>query len=318
MTRHSKQHSEVVHRAEVNGLNGFYDNNWGTMKVREGKDAKGDFDCCVLCIHQAKDPLVCPKGQLYCKGCIYGFLLKQKVEKKEQMDVWLKFQAKEDAEKEEEKEREEYQKLEDFKKTETSIISSSKVGTKRKPDNEHLHGYTTYKTAKGEVYLVDKDLVKEHSIGTVGLTEEQRQERAAVLPCFWVPNLTPDARKEIVNKPNPDIRDPFGNVIKRKQLKPVKFTLTPEAVKNPKLKKDRFMCPMAKKTFCNGMKLYFISVTGDVVCQESMKLIKQEKSHNGKPVKKKHIIELANIGSGFAGAGAKVIEARSRPAFSVI
>lgn len=316
MTRHSKQHKDVVHRAEINGLNGFYDNNWGTLKVREGKDAKGDFDACVLCIHQVKDPLMCPKGHLYCKGCIYQFLLKQKVEQKEQATKFEEYQAKKAIEKEEEQLNEEQQKLDNFKKLETSITSQS-VGSKRKAEDPLL-GYTTYKTSKGDVYLVDKEIVKEHSIGTVGLSQDERKVRAAVLPCFWVPNLTPDARTDKVEAPTTELRDPFGNFIKRKQLKAVNFTLTPEAKKNPSMRKDRFMCPMSKKTFSNGMKLYFISTTGDVVTEDSIKLIASEGIFNGQKVRKKHVIPFSNIGSGFAAAGAKTVESRSRPAFAAI
>lgn len=315
MTRHSKQHSEVVHRREVNANNSFYDNNWGTLKVREGKDAKGDFDGCMLCLHQAKEPMMCPKGHLYCKACIYQFLIKQKIEQKEQMVKFQEFNAKQKQEKEEEKVNEELQKLEDFKKGETSITSSS---SKKRKAGDPLLGYTTYKTSKGDVYLVDKEIVKEHSVGTVDLSEEERKRRALILPCFWVPNLTPDARKEKVDAPLEGLVDPFGNVIKRKQLKSVKFTLTPEAKKDPNLRKDRYMCPVAKKTFANGMKLFFISSTGDVLTMESVKLVLGDRSFNGTKVKKKHVIPFTNIGSGFAAAGARTVESRSRPAFAVI
>lgn len=313
MTRHSKQHKEVVHRAEVNGFNSFYDNNWGTLKVREGADAKGDFDSCVLCVHQAKDPLLCPKGHIYCKACIYEFMLKQKAHKREQQEAFEQQQAKLAGEKQQEQADEEERKLEDFKRGEISVTT----GLGKRKHGGNLTGYETYKTDKGEVYLVDKEIVKKHAVGTALLNDEEKQKRAKILPCFWIPNLTPASKEATLAAPNPHLVDPFGNIIKRKQLKAVKFTLTPEGKKNPKLRKGAFMCPLSKKTLANGHKLFFIAPTGDVVISESMKLIKAEGHYNGQKVKAKHIIEFANNGSGFAAAGAKTVEARHRPAFAV-
>jgi len=310
MTRHSKQHKEVVHRAELNAYNQFYDNNWGTQKVREGADAKGDFDACVICVHQAQEPVMSPKGHIYCKECIYEFILKQKQHKKEQMAAYKKYLADQEAQEEADKVEAEEAKLEQFRKQEVSV--AAKVGDKRKA--EPL-GYTSFKTSKGEVFLVDKEIVKEHAVGTLGLSEEQKKVRAEILPCFWVPNLTPGHSSTKVSPPNPDCSDPFGNKITIKKLHPVKFTLTPEGQKNPNLRKGRFMCPMSKKTLGNGMKLYFISKTGHVVTGESKKLIQEEGVYDGQKIKKKHIIEFANNGSGFAAAGAKTVEATCRPAF---
>eukprot|EP00462_Mataza_sp_D1_P016369 CAMPEP_0175170918 /NCGR_PEP_ID=MMETSP0087-20121206/30504_1 /TAXON_ID=136419 /ORGANISM="Unknown Unknown, Strain D1" /LENGTH=424 /DNA_ID=CAMNT_0016461651 /DNA_START=15 /DNA_END=1290 /DNA_ORIENTATION=+ len=345
MTRHSKQHKEVVHRAELNAYNQFYDNNWGTQKVREGADAKGDFDACVICVHQAQEPVMSPKGHIYCKECIYEFILKQKQHKKEQMAAYKKYLADQEAQEEADKVEAEEAKLEQFRKQEVSV--AAKVGDKRKA--EPL-GYTSFKTSKGEVFLVDKEIVKEHAVGTLGLSEEQKKVRAEILPCFWVPNLTPGHSSTKVSPPNPDCSDPFGNKITIKKLHPVKFTLTPEGQKNPNLRKGRFMCPMSKKTLgngmklyfisktghvvtgvgvvlyrrrfmCpmskktlgNGMKLYFISKTGHVVTGESKKLIQEEGVYDGQKIKKKHIIEFANNGSGFAAAGAKTVEATAGP-----
>ena len=40
---------------------------------------------CSICLSPAVEPLACPKGHVFCKGCIYECLLTQKEHKRKQM-----------------------------------------------------------------------------------------------------------------------------------------------------------------------------------------------------------------------------------------
>lgn len=84
MPRHSKNNtaSAVFSYDERKKL------NWGTQKVRLGKDSIKDFDACCICLHQTVDPLLCSKGHLFCKGCIYESLLAQKQHVKAKLAQW--------------------------------------------------------------------------------------------------------------------------------------------------------------------------------------------------------------------------------------
>jgi len=79
-----------------------------------------DFDACSLCLHQAVDPLICPQGHLFCKGCIFECLLTQKQYTKTQQKLYDEQQL--------EKKNEETQKELEQKKKEIDKFEKQKSG----------------------------------------------------------------------------------------------------------------------------------------------------------------------------------------------
>jgi nitric oxide synthase-interacting protein len=67
MSRHSKNNTALgfFTYAERQKL------NYGTQKLRLGRESLRDFDACILCLQKARNPVICPKGHLMCKECIY-------------------------------------------------------------------------------------------------------------------------------------------------------------------------------------------------------------------------------------------------------
>lgn len=53
---------------------------YGTQRVRVGRDAVKDFDCCCLSLQPCRDPVVTPDGFLYEREAILGYLLHRKAE----------------------------------------------------------------------------------------------------------------------------------------------------------------------------------------------------------------------------------------------
>lgn len=41
-----------------------------------------------MCLHRADDPLVCPKGHVFCKQCVYESLIAQKDAYQERLAKW--------------------------------------------------------------------------------------------------------------------------------------------------------------------------------------------------------------------------------------
>ena len=78
MTRHSKNNTAlgVFTYAEKQKLKGVY----GTLNSRMGRDSQKPFDHCSLCLAQARTPLVCSGGHLFCKECIYNSIVQQRKE----------------------------------------------------------------------------------------------------------------------------------------------------------------------------------------------------------------------------------------------
>jgi len=60
------------------------------------------------------------------------------------------------------------------------------------------------------------------------ITAQEKEDRKKFLPCFWIPNLTPDNGVVKLTKPESGLHDPFGNKLKLKKLVPIKYTLTTE------------------------------------------------------------------------------------------
>lgn len=331
MTRHSKQHSSVnSYHERSQGTNSWYDNQWGTQSVREGATSVLEFDHCRVCLHLAKEPVCCPEGHIYCTACIYQFLMNKKLKFKEQMVAFNAQEQKLHEEKEKEEHKELIKSVELFEKTEEDVKSSTvrTAGQKRKAPsgtgkddnplrqlqgNDGPLGYQAMKTPRGEVFLVDKSLVSEHAL--TGLSDDDKKKRANYFPAFWIPHLTPSSKTSLLKKPEPDDTCPFGKPLKRKNLKKVVFTPTPDSASKTKAEKGKWMCPMSRKTLTNTTKMYFIVATGDVVTEESAKIIVKDKSFKGKKVKKKHVVRLKAGGSGFAGGGAKTVKAQNAPVF---
>lgn len=323
MTKHSRQHNDVVSAHERAHVNSFYNNKWGTMSVREGNDARGNFDSCCLCLVRAKEPMLSPNGNVYCKSCIYEFMLTQKQHQKKQMEMYEKQQAEEKISTEGTESSKMMEEIEKFHKTEESFTTGKSDvfvnEKKRKAEKETggpAVGYKSFKTDDGSVFLVDESFVKTTSKPSDQITEKEKEDRKKFLPCFWIPNLTPDSGVKKIQKPESVLRDPLGHKLKIKNLTPIKYTLTPEAVKNPKLSKDIYICPISKKTLTNGTKCFLVKTTGDVMTQDSIELILSEKSWKGTKVSSKDIIQFANTGTGFAAGGARLVESINNPAFT--
>ena len=78
MTRHSKNNTAlgVFTYAEKQKLKGVY----GTLQSRMGKDSQKPFDSCSLCLAEARNPLVCGEGHLFCKECVFNSIVQQRKE----------------------------------------------------------------------------------------------------------------------------------------------------------------------------------------------------------------------------------------------
>lgn len=201
---------------------------WGTSGLRLGADSMKDFDACTLCLHPAVEPLICPKGHLFCKGCIYASLMAQKNHKKKQLEKYNAQleEAKSEATKDEKEAK--VKELTDFERLEGGVLpADAQLGPKIEIAKELIPaGYEAHQTAEGKVYVINRDLVKAHSASTEQLTKDQREARKKYMPCFWIPNLTPDAGpKKMLSAPTSTTCCPEGqHTLRLKQLRPVILT----------------------------------------------------------------------------------------------
>ncbi|XP_074387787.1 nitric oxide synthase-interacting protein isoform X4 [Zonotrichia albicollis] len=66
---------------------------YGTQRVRVGRDAIKDFDCCCLSLQPCRDPVVTPDGFLYEREAIVSYLLHQKTKIARETKAWERQRA---------------------------------------------------------------------------------------------------------------------------------------------------------------------------------------------------------------------------------
>jgi len=325
MPKHAKnRHAWPTFRnSERQALKGIY----GQHSVRVGANTAKDFDACGMCIALATEPLVCQKGHLFCKSCIYECLMAQKDHKKKQMKKYKESleEAKEDKGKEEKEAK--LKEIEMFEKFEAGILPSQEqaFGAKLKMD-EVPKGYEAYQTAEGKVFIVDKELVKQHSVSTSSMSAEAKEQRKKYLPCYWIPSLTPDlGKKKTVNKPTGGTMCPASqHKLRVKHLTPVRFTPAKGAKTGEQKHKSqeavsaRWMCPSCHDALTNTTKMACLRKCGHVLCMTCVNsLVTKDGAciDCGQDCREKDIIPLELGGTGFSATQKVQSSKQLTPAF---
>lgn len=261
---------------------------YGTQTLRLGKDAVKDFDCCSLSLQPCRNPVVTTDGYLYDKEAILEYILHQKREITRRLKEYEKQKHQEQAEKEEIGEAEHRSRLEKFIKKEQSIVTD--------PHNPFRGENAAGSSVSNMVHGRDK-----------------------MLPSFWIPNLTPDAKSTPLKKPDKTVYCPMsGKPLTMKDLIPVKFTKVKDPDDKASLiaKKNRYMCAVTHDILGNTVPCAIIRPSGHVVTMECVeKLIKKDWTDpiTGDKLKEKDIIELQMGGTGYTTTNDKLAASVLRP-----
>lgn len=248
---------------------------YGTQSMRLGKDAVKDFDCCSLTLQPCRDPVLTPHGILYDKEAILEYVIAQKRDVARRTKEYEKQKNKNKAEVSELAAAEERSNKEKFLRKEKSIVS------------------TPHNPFKSEV---------DESKSVSNMTDGRNKH----LPSFWIPTLTPAAKKTEIKKPDKTIYCPMTNQpLKIKDLIPVKLTLVkdPDDKASLIVKKNRFMCAVTHDILGNTVPAAVLRTTGDVVTMECVeKLIKKDMLHpiTGDKLTEKDIIPMQMGGTGYS------------------
>ncbi|EGG14332.1 putative nitric oxide synthase-interacting protein [Cavenderia fasciculata] len=230
---------------------------YGTSKVRLGKDSIKDFDSCSICLASFVTPQCCPKGHIYCKECILTSLLKQKKANKEKEKQWDQQQVKIKQQEQEKKLQEEDSKLKEFESNNVTFLENEKTSststTNTNTNNNHL----------------DKD----------GKPNP-----------FWVSSLIPSPLKQVktIDKPTMNTVCPEGNhPLLSKQLITLKFkSISNQKSNNNKNNEDNddeedvdngngYCCPICEKTLTNIHKLKALKTCGHVFCSPCLEKLNE-------------------------------------------
>jgi nitric oxide synthase-interacting protein len=317
---------------------------YGTQSVRATTDNAKEFSSCTMCLHPAQDPLMCLQGHLFCKSCIYENLLTQKEHIKRQMKAYesqQQLKGDDAANAEANKQR---ILVEKFHESEKKITSENRSLNADKSSKSVPVGYIQVQTEDGKTAFVpDRKYVSEMMVGSAQLSKEQRSERAAMLPSFWIPNLTPDEGDKSIKKPVEHTCCPAGgHFLRLKQLFPVKFTYdrsentssmsisssvasssSSSSTNNSKTTNSETdiyapICSSCKKTFHKISKASCIKSCGHVICQSCVdQFVSKDNAcvDCGVRVDASDVILIAGGASGFAAGGGTMLKKLVSPSF---
>jgi len=268
--------------------------NWGDKEVRLGADSVKQWDACGICLKLPRDPLCCPRGDMFCKLCIYSSLVAQKDTIKRKMAQYEAQKLEEENKELKKQQEKDIQKVMQFYRLETgSIADMSK------------------QAARNVVQLGESDIGHLATESRQTVAQEVAEEETK-LSCFWIPNLIPDHSKKKIEAPPKHTFCPTCNKkLRKKTLKPIKFTLIQGRTKEPTDAGDQnYSCCSCRKTFTNVHKKYHLRRCGHVVCKDCVtRLFKKELSCPlcSEPFRKKDLVMLKNAGTGFVASGAQAV-----------
>ncbi|XP_078053633.1 nitric oxide synthase-interacting protein homolog [Augochlora pura] len=258
---------------------------YGTNTQRVGKDSVKDFDCCCLTLQPCRNPVITKDGYLFDKEAILEYVLTKKKEYTRKLKEYEKQKRQQEEQNLEKTANEELQKLQNFLKGEKNIVSRSQSSIDE--SNSSVSNMCNGK---------DK-----------------------ILPSFWIPSKTPEAKDLILKKPDKTIYCPIsGKPLKIKDLIPVKFTEVkdPDDKKSLIVKQARYMCPITHDILSNSVPCAVIRTTGDVITVECVeKIIKRDWINplDSTKLTEADIIPLQRGGTGYAAVNDRLEGKHERP-----
>ncbi|XP_076289278.1 nitric oxide synthase-interacting protein homolog [Lasioglossum baleicum] len=258
---------------------------YGTNTQRVGKDSVKDFDCCCLTLQPCRNPVITKDGYLFDKEAILEYVLTKKKEYTRKLKEYEKQKQQQEEQTHEKTANEELQKLQNFLKGEKNIVS-------RSHSSVHESGSSVSNMCNG---------------------------KEKILPSFWIPSKTPEAKEIILQKPDKTIYCPIsGKPLKIKDLISVKFT----EVKDPDdknsliIKQARYMCPITHDILSNSVPCAVIRTTGDVITIECVeKILKKDWINplDSTKLSEADIIPLQRGGTGYAAVNNHLEGKHERP-----
>ncbi|KAM9259539.1 nitric oxide synthase-interacting protein [Morus bassanus] len=252
---------------------------YGTQRVRVGRDAVKDFDCCCLSLQPCRDPVVTPDGFLYEREAILGYLVHRKAEIARETKAYERQRAQRRREREQ----------------------RGRAGAEAA-----LRGFLEAENPLG-------------GRGGSDGTPDPAPGPSGTLPSFWIPSLTPEAGAERLRKPEGGVRCPMsGRRLRLRDLVRVRFCPAEPGLSRGELlgRGQRYVCAVTRDALSNATPCAVLRPSGAVVTMDCVeRLIRKEMRDplTGDPLTEADIIVLQRGGTGFAGSGICLEAKKSRP-----
>lgn len=245
---------------------------YGTQTRRLTSDAQQKFGHCCLTLQLAKDPVTTDSGHIYSREAIVSYLLTKNQEIKEQRAAYEKQLAEEERKKMNERDRTAADRVTSFVNRNEGVIQVSR----------DRHGST-----------LEKQLAKKIDV-------ESYDSKKACLKrsSYWLSQNAPDHVEEKLSAPPDRPPSPMsGRPLRLKDL----ISLDCKVDEDGK----NFQCAVSGKTL-STQEVVAITNTKQVMLKEvfdSLALPTKICPVTGQKFKKKHILLMKKMGSGFAASG---------------
>ncbi|KAK4064279.1 uncharacterized protein Triagg1_9075 [Trichoderma aggressivum f. europaeum] len=323
--------------------------NWSSKSAQLSRDSFLPFGFCSLCLENAREPVACPRGDIFCRECALENLLAQKKELKRAE------KARQNAEKEaariraigddEERER----AIRDFELTQAGLTNNHGSGKQRSSAAaESEKEEATVRAGSKRKFALDADeldRIAENDKAKARKAIDDEKAAKPTLPSFWTPSLTPDVQNSglapVVKKAKttptcPASAEHDAHPFSLQKLLKIEFNETTDSA----TKEARRTCPSCLKTLSNASSPIMADKCGHVLCfscvkqfvLRSEKLPAQEAETNiacfvcstpvavvTKPTKISSakdslptgLIKLKSEGTGFSARGSRTVEKSS-------
>ncbi|UJR09298.1 hypothetical protein I4U23_013541 [Adineta vaga] len=331
MTRHSKNSTAnavyTYHEKQKDSSTGGY----GTTQMRLSKDAIKEFDCCNLTLQPCRDPVITKDGYLFDKQAILEYIIHQKKLNARKMREYQKQLDRKQQEIDEQNAHDHQKKINKFLEKEAtySVNQSVKTLLSTKHSEQSFssflatpisstlgHSSTTVSTRISTKETDDDDNVPETPSSTISSSTKMSNmdgNQAKQLPSFWIPSLTPAAKKSDIKKPDQHVYCPItSRPITMKDLIDVKFKLANDV--DPKKRplvavRDRYVCAVTGDVLGNSVPCAVLRTSGNVVTMDCVnRLIKLDMIDpiTGDKLTDSDIIPMQRGGTGYSGSGVQL------------
>ncbi|CAF0945659.1 unnamed protein product [Rotaria sp. Silwood1] len=328
MTRHSKNSTAnavyTYHEKHKDSSTGGY----GTTQMRLSKDAIKEFDCCNLTLQPCIDPVITKDGYLFDKQAILEYIVHQKKLNARKMREYQKQLERKQQEIDEQNANAHQKKLNKFLEKEAtySVNQSVKTLLSSKHQDQPLSSFLT--TPKSSLLSTSSATPKSSTSTRISTNDNNDDEtpassssnlsnmngnQATQLPSFWIPSLTPAAKKAELKKPDQHVYCPIsGKPITMKDLIDVKFKLAGDV--DPKKRplvavRDRYVCAVTGDLLGNSVPCAVLRTSGYVVTMDCInRLIKLDMIDpiTGDKLTDNDIIPMQRGGTGYSGSGVQL------------
>ncbi|RFU74161.1 zinc finger containing [Trichoderma arundinaceum] len=253
--------------------------NWSSSSAQLSRDSFLPFGFCSLCLENAREPVACPRGDIFCRECALANLLAQKKELKRSE------KARQNADKEaariraigDEEERE--RAIRDFEMTQAGFSNSSTNKQSSNAVAESEKEEAVVRAGSKRKFALDADeldRIAESDKTRARKAIEDEKAAKPSLPSFWTPSLTPDVKnsglppvtkkaKTTPTCPASAERDPHP--LSLQKLLTIQFNETTDSSTKDTIR----TCPSCLKTLSNASSPVMAEKCGHVLCLNCVK-----------------------------------------------